>query len=215
MNLSLRGHLAVALTVISVVLLTPAPASAQSEKCLNMDCFYDHQVRSFKAVDDDTIIIYVGRERCAFLVELSGFFCDAKFLPDIDFFHERERRLGSIGSTSRTNTRVRNRVFGGSNGASGALGSDRNDGFTRNDRICLNNAGQYALETFGFTPYSENDIPTNVAECPIVNVTAITDDDLVEFYTQDGVPPPPPVGNGIISRKAADESSDTPENPVE
>lgn len=216
MKLSLPGQIAATLAAIPIALLAAAPVSAQSERCLNMDCFYDHQVRSFKAVDSDTMIIYIGRERCPFLVELRGFYCDANFLPDVNFFHERERRMGTAGGTSRTNERIRRRVFGDRSGANGALGNDRADGFPRNDRICMNNAGQYALETFGFSPYIEDSIPSGVAECPVINVTALTDDDLVELYTQDGVPPPPPIGNGTISRKAPDDDvTGTTEIPAE
>jgi hypothetical protein len=194
---TLAGLAAASLAIVS-------PASAQSGDCFDMECFYDRQIRDFRVIDSETVIVYIGNERCPYLVKTQGYYCDLKYIPDIDFFHEREWR--QMSRRDRGNEQ-QIRIFGRRGGALGAQGIDRQDGFTRNDRICKNNAMQYALDTFGFGPYYQGDVPVDQAECPVVSVTKIVDDDLIELYTKQGMPPPPPMGNGDISR--AGEAGDS------
>lgn len=211
MNSPLRGGIFALAFAAFFALDAFETANAQNEQCMNMDCFYDGQIRDYRALDEDTVIIYIGADRCPFLVELQGTFCDAKFLPDIDFFQERERRMSDRTARARAGGRdpaMRDRMLGRGGGASGINSADQGGfGITRNDRVCLNMASQYALETFGFGKYFEDDVPQDIAECPVISVTRLTDDDLLEFYADGGVPPPPPIGNGSITRgENADET---------
>ena len=92
MRLSLAGLKLLTLLVVALTMTAPAPLSAQSGNCLDSECFYDRQVRDFTVIDNDTVIIYVGRDRCPFVIKVRGLFCDLKYLPDIEFFHARQRR---------------------------------------------------------------------------------------------------------------------------
>ena len=47
-------------------------APAGERACSVRDCFYAREVRDFKVVDRDTVIVYVGAQKCAFRVELRG-----------------------------------------------------------------------------------------------------------------------------------------------
>jgi hypothetical protein len=198
MKRSLAGVTGIKCVAVPLALMVAAPLSAQTGDCLERDCFYDRQVRDFRVIDSETVVIYVGANRCPYLVKVSGFYCDLKYIPDIDFYHERERRFEERSIRARGDPLEQ---------AFGRFGSTT-DGFTRNDRICSNNAPQYALDTFGFGAYSEDQIPVDQAECPVHSVVRITDDDLIELYTQDGMAPPPPIGNGSISRSGDTDTAD-------
>jgi hypothetical protein len=199
-----KGFRAITSLAAASLILVAVPAPAQSTDCLDMECFYDRQVRDFRVIDSNTVIVYVGGQRCPYLVTTQGFYCDLKFIPDIDFFHERQWR--QMNRRERADD-LSTRIFGRRGGAIGAQGIDRQDGFARNDRICENNASQYALDTFGFGPFHQDDVPIDQVECPVVSVAKITDDDLVELYTEQGMAPPPPIGNGTISRSGEEGSS--------
>jgi len=47
------------------------PACDQSASC-----FYEHNIRSFRVIDDRTVIVLVGRDQCPFRLEVDGFFCN-------------------------------------------------------------------------------------------------------------------------------------------
>ena len=199
-----KGLCAIASLAVANLVLGVAPLPAQSSSCLDTECFYDRQVRDFRVIDSDMVIVYVGSQRCPYLVKTQGFYCDLSFIPDIDFFHEREwRQMNRREPPNDLGTQI----FGRRSGAIGAQGIDRHDGFGRNDRICENNAAQYALDTFGFGRFHPSEAPTDQAECPVVSVVQITDDDLVELYTEQGMAPPPPIGNGSISRTGDADNS--------
>lgn len=53
--------------------------------CSVSDCFLQREVRDFEVIDDRTLVVYVGGQRCAFRVELDGTFCDLTFAPEIFF----------------------------------------------------------------------------------------------------------------------------------
>jgi hypothetical protein len=51
------------------------------ERCNVTECFNRHQVRNFEVLDSTTLVLYVGAQRCPFLVEFDGTFCDLTFMP--------------------------------------------------------------------------------------------------------------------------------------
>ncbi|MGD8324707.1 MAG: hypothetical protein PVF50_10090 [Gammaproteobacteria bacterium] len=201
MKSSSAGRALQSLAVVAAATFFAAPLSAQSGDCLDSDCFYDRQVRDFTVVDNDTVIIYVGHARCPFIVNVRGLFCDLKYLPDIQFFHARERRIDVV--TGRRNPRQRGFIIPGETA------------FDSNERICTNNGSMYALETFGFgAALDEEEIGQGRAACRVLDVVKVTDDDLVELYALEGItPPPPPIGNGSISR--SQDSTGTGEDTSE
>ena len=56
------------------------PACDQS-----VNCFYERNIRSFQVLDDQTVIVLVGRDQCPFKLELDGFFCDVSLSSFLAF----------------------------------------------------------------------------------------------------------------------------------
>lgn len=65
-------------SIISACATTPAdpnrPVSPACDQSVN--CFYERNIRSFQVLDDRTVVVLVGRDRCPYKLELDGFFCD-------------------------------------------------------------------------------------------------------------------------------------------
>jgi hypothetical protein len=169
--------------------------------CNVQDCFIEREVRDFEVVDQTTLIVYVGSQRCAFRIELRGTFCDLTFAPDIYFhspndFERNDDRDVFIGSPSRR------------------LGDLR---------VCSNDIG-ISVDGGVFTENTQSSQPPDRfgnrrSECQIANVTSITDDELVQLYVDHGVAsPPPPMGSGEIEvgeqNDAGDESAPGGETPA-
>lgn len=53
--------------------------------CSMADCFFARNVRDFEVLKEDTLVVYVGSQRCAYEVELDGIFCDLTVAPAIQF----------------------------------------------------------------------------------------------------------------------------------
>ena len=49
------------------------------------DCFSQRAIRNFEVLDRTTLVVFVGAERCPFLVTLDGFFCDLRSSAFIGF----------------------------------------------------------------------------------------------------------------------------------
>ena len=180
----------------AAAVLAAAPVAAQSDRCLESECFSDQQIREFRVVDEDTLIVFAGRDRCAFVVNVDRLFCSLTYLPDVEFFRTLDRNLEiRRGTRDSRDTGIRDPSDGG---------------FGRNDRICTHNATQFALESFGFAATDSDTMPQGIAACQVREVASITDNDLVEILANERIaPPPPPVGNGEISRReAAPETQD-------
>ncbi|HEX6999060.1 MAG TPA: hypothetical protein VF322_13035 [Gammaproteobacteria bacterium] len=67
---------------------TPAPedtGQALDRACSVSECFYERDVRDFEVINDTTLIVYVGGQRCPFRVELEGTFCDMSMAPELFF----------------------------------------------------------------------------------------------------------------------------------
>ena len=81
------------LPVVSVILLMAGCASAPADPnrprrpaCdQSLNCFYERDIRSFQVLDDRTVVVLVGRDRCPFKVELDGFVCDLNFSTFLAF----------------------------------------------------------------------------------------------------------------------------------
>jgi hypothetical protein len=149
--------------------------------CSVQDCFVERDVRDFEVIDQTTLIVYVGSQRCAFQVELRGTFCDLTFAPEL-YFH-------SPNDFERNDDRD---IFTGSR--SSRLGDLR---------VCSNDIG-ISVDGGVFTENPQSNQPPDRfgnrrSECQISSVEAVTDDELVQLYVDHGVaPPPPPMGPGQI-----------------
>jgi hypothetical protein len=170
--------------------------------CTVKDCFTERDVRDFEVIDQTTLIVYVGSQRCAFQVELRGTFCDMTFAPEIFFRHPND--------IERNDERD---VFSGSSPSS-QLG---------NLRVCSNDIGvsvDGGVFTEGSTTQSTQPgdrFGNRRSECQISSVASVTDDELVQLYVDHGVPPPPPMGTGQIEvgEQDGDETASPEQTPAE
>lgn len=184
--------------------------------CTVADCFYERDVRDFDIIDRNTVVVYVGRERCPFVVELQDLTCDATFAPSIAFFQTALGRIDRLAplESGRVCATTRGLVlYAGIPAPSllqqqdafeSRLGTRRPDGFPRSDPL----GG-----TFPVDPNSD-DI------CRVTDIRSITDDQLVELLAEANAPPPP-VGEGELEvpeegpEQGSEERSDEPEGSPE
>jgi hypothetical protein len=168
--------------------------------CSVQECFTEREVRDFEVIDQTTVIVYVGSERCAFLVELRGTFCDLTFAPELYFRspHDFER-----GDAQRD-------VFGLGSPIGGRLGDLR---------VCSNDI-DISVDGGVFTENPQSNQPPDRfgnrrSECQISSVASITDDDLLQLYVDHGVaPPPPPMGSGKIEVGEQKNDEDPEQQPA-
>lgn len=68
------------------------------ERCSVSECFNRHQIREFELIDNTTMVLYVGAQRCPFKVEFEGTFCDLTFLPggNVEFTSIRQPRPANM-----------------------------------------------------------------------------------------------------------------------
>lgn len=66
------------------------------EKCSVTDCFNRERIRDYEVLNDTTLVIYIGAQRCPFRVEFDGLFCDLTFMPlatDVEFVTNGIRQI--------------------------------------------------------------------------------------------------------------------------
>jgi hypothetical protein len=167
---------------------------ALDRACSVQDCFLERDVRDFEVIDQTTLIVYIGSQRCAFQVQLSGTFCDMTFAPEL-YFH------------SRTQDRLERSLAERGPGGTLVRGQAR----TSDLRICANDL-QVEVSGGVFTdsqlstnrpadPFADplNTVGNLRSQCQVTGVESITDDELVELYVARGiVAPPPPMGSGEV-----------------
>lgn len=192
-------HLLVGALVIAGCAGTPTDPSQPLERaCTETTCFFERDIRDFEVIDQQTLVVYVGSQRCPFQIDLIGTFCDMTFAPSLYF--------SSPTQVERNESRD---VFGE------PIGRPSSD-----LRIC---AGDLQLSVDG-GPFTENrsDIlnpPTDRfgnprGQCQVRNIESVTDDELVELYVAHGLTaPPPPMGSGEIEVGEQEEEAAAPEAP--
>jgi hypothetical protein len=157
-------------------------------------CFFERDVRGFEVIDKTHLIVYIGSQRCAFHVELRGTACDMTFAPELYFRKTNEVPYDLVGSSSNTSPGT---------GPSNAFELERPDALQKDLRVCANDL---TVQVHGgaFTESPSTTQPTDrfgnpTTECRVMGVTAITDDQLIEFYVARRVAaPPPPMGSAEI-----------------
>jgi len=196
------------LAIISGVLLAAGCAGAPSADntqavnrvCGINDCFYERDVRDFEVIENTTLIVYVGAERCPYQIELHGTFCNLELAPEIYFNSPREPNPDSD----------RNTLAGSSSARLHDLRICRNDinvgvsGGVLTDNPTSNQpTGRYGNQR---------------SDCQISSVESLTDDELIELYVRRGVAaPPPPLGSGQIQvgeQKSGSPSQGSSETPA-
>lgn len=81
--------------IVACSTTTPTLSNEPADRCSVTECFNRHQVRDYEIVDNNKMVIYVGGQRCPFLVEFDGTFCDLTFMPggDIAFVATGVRQM--------------------------------------------------------------------------------------------------------------------------
>ena len=200
------------LGVLCLGLLAAMAADAQRNKdddseatkraCSVADCFLERDVRDFEVIDRTHLIVYVGQQRCAFHVELSGALCDLSFAPELYFRRSNEvpmlttGREDPLAPADPTVPRGRR--------PTDFDPFDIQQRERRDARVCRNDLG---IQVHGGV-FTESAAASGTAtdrfgnprtDCRVSNVRSVTDDQLVEFYVARGVLPPlPPMGTGEI-----------------
>lgn len=162
------------------------------EPCSVTDCFLERDIRDFDIIDRNTVVVYVGQQRCPFVVELQDVTCDATFAPAIAFFQTE------LGRMDRLTTLQSGRVCASTRGLvlyagipapsllqqqdafESRLGTRRPDGFPRTD----------PFDSFPVDASSDD-------VCRVTDIRSINDDQLVELLAEVKAPPPP-VGQGEL-----------------
>ena len=176
--------------LLSVSLLTAlsstAPAqrgadSGPADRCESTDCFNQTRMRDFEVVDPATLIVYIGRQRCAFLVQLTGTFCDLTFLPGNEIVF-RPSRVGQARSVP---------VVGGPRDPLGQGGIEQ-------PQVCASDI-HLGIEQGPFTTAGGAPDDFSGLSCRIQDVRALTDDERLQLYVdRELVAPPPPFGTGRV-----------------
>jgi hypothetical protein len=162
--------------------------NAPLERCESATCFDQRRIRDFEVVDSTTLIVYVGEQKCPFLVSLTGTFCDITFLPGFDV---------AFGPT--TARELRQPTLGRSSGRVDLTYA----------RVCANDLGMGLVEG-PFTSSDGDPGQQRGLDCRIQDIESLTDDEILEVYVEThGVAPPPPFGTGRVS---APDNAEEPES---
>ncbi len=159
--------------------------------CETTDCFSQRDVRDFEVVDGDTVVVYVGPQRCPFVVELQAVTCELSFTPAIAFFQT------AVGSAGRLTPVASNRVCTTTRGL--VLYTGIMSPFIGQQEIGraspirrpggLSSPGPFE-ESYPVDPFSRD-------VCRVTDIRSITDDQLVELLAEVNAPPPP-IGDGRL-----------------
>jgi hypothetical protein len=88
--------IAVCLSFAGCATTTSTEMSTRPACDLRSRCFNQRSVRDFRMLDRDTILVEVGANRCPYVVEVDGIFCDLRFASTIAF-QDRGGRICSAG----------------------------------------------------------------------------------------------------------------------
>lgn len=162
------------------------------QPCRVTDCFMERDVRDFDIIDRSTVVVYVGQQRCPFVVELRDVTCDLTFTPAIAFFQTalgRQDRLtplqsGRVCATTRglvLYSGIPSPALLQQEEIAGVFGGRRQSGFPRSDPF----EGSFPVD------------PSTDDVCRVSDIRSINDDQLVELLAKTNSPPPP-VGEGQL-----------------
>lgn len=196
-------------------LLVAGCAGAQTEpqtgrtigSCETTDCFFERDVRGFDVIDRNTVVVYVGAQRCPFLVELRDTTCELRLTPAIEFFQT------ALGNMDRLTTVQSGRICSSTRGLvlySGIIAPE----LMRQRESLETTAGVRRPDVragggFGRSGVFDGSFPVDPMSddvCRVTDIRSITDDQLIELYAETDAPPPP-VGDGSIEIPDASEEA--------
>lgn len=185
-----------ALAALAIAAAMPVHAqrnrdAGPADRCEATDCFNQLQIRNLEVIDKTTLLIYVGSQRCPFLVEMTGVFCDLTFLPPFQVVFRPTRQ-----QSARTPPIV------------GGVGTAPDGGGPiEQTRICASDIDMGLPADRFNTAIGGVDGDPGGLSCRIQNVRSLTDDERLQIYVDNEiVAPPPPFGSGTV---------ETPEDPEE
>ncbi len=95
----MRQLLPIAACIAMAGCATSTPETSIRPACdLRSQCFNQRSVRDFEMLDNDTMLVEVGGNRCPFIVEVDGLFCDLGFASTIAF-QDRDGRICSADTS--------------------------------------------------------------------------------------------------------------------
>jgi hypothetical protein len=68
-----------------VACAAPSEFAYQPSCDLRAFCFSQRNIRNIELIDNDTLVVHVGRNSCPYLVEVGGVFCNLTFSSTIGF----------------------------------------------------------------------------------------------------------------------------------
>lgn len=150
--------------------------------CGGLECFRERDIRDVQLLDQDTMIVFVGPQRCAFRMELEGTNCGfVGFTVDFDL----DQRSRLVGDQARICIYDRPYI---------------RDPLSRQSAEGVMPGGR------GPAP-STTDF---LRQCRVDQIIPLSDDELLEAYVETGSQAPlPPVGSGEISVGEAEEGAET------
>ena len=175
---------------------TTADASQPLDRaCSVAECFNERDVRDFEVLNNTTLILYVGPQRCAFRVDLTGTFCDLTFAPQVYFRRSSatldvdERALAS-GPRAVSDKICANDLDVGVDGGA----------FTESEPVSpIDQRLPTSQRSRVFESGPNDRFGNRRSDCRVRDVASLTDDQLVELLVERGaVAPPPPMGSGEI-----------------
>ena len=82
-----------ALFLIGCAATPPDPGLANAPACpQDARCFYERGIRSFRVLDNRTVVVLVGRDQCPFKLELDGIFCNVR-MASVLAFNDADGRI--------------------------------------------------------------------------------------------------------------------------
>jgi hypothetical protein len=182
---------------------------AVNRACGVQDCFREDDVRDFEVIDRTDLIVYVGSQRCAFHISLSGALCDLSFAPELYF-----RSLNEVPQVM-TSPVADPRAAGSGARAGGDFNAFAIEERGRRGLLICGNDLMIQVHGGVWTESQTSGTTTDRfgnprSDCRISNVTSVTDDQLLEFYVGRGVlAPVPPMGTGEIEVGEQEEEERT------
>ncbi len=175
---------------------TADTTQAAKRACGGISCFYEREVRDFEVVNHTTLIVYVGAERCPYVVELTGTFCDMEFASELYFNSPSEPGHNTSPANANDAVVAATKV-------QPPYDPRLPQSHLSDLRICANDIS-IGVSGGSFTNDPGNNQVLTArgrqrSDCQISSVASLTDDKLMELYVRKGVvPPPPPIGSGKI-----------------
>ena len=93
----LRLMLALAVLGLSAC-AAPSELTSRSRCDLRSFCFNQNNIRNITIINNEAFVVHVGSNRCPYLVEVSGVFCDLTFSSTIGFSNS-DGRICRAGNT--------------------------------------------------------------------------------------------------------------------